>query len=172
MSRIASLHGRHSIGCSTSETQARVFLRPLAWLALCLALAGCSLAGLGQPTPGQRAQYVEPMLSAAGFRMVPADSPEKKQHLSTLPALKVNYYVGKDGNLRYWFADPKYCQCLYLGDAAAYQKYENLRVQAREAHQEQEAAQENYEASQQMQMNMMDPFMGGFGFGPGIGFGF
>ncbi len=38
------------------------------------------------------------------------------------------------------------------------------------ARQEQEAAQENYEASQEMQMNMMDPFFGGFGFGPGIGF--
>jgi hypothetical protein len=33
-----------------------------------------------------------------------------------------------------------------------------------------EAAERNYEAAQQMQMNMIDPFMG-FRWGPGIGFG-
>src|SRR5579875_2809162 len=53
-------------------------------------------------------------------------------------------------------------RCLYLGDEKAYQKYENLRVQARIARTEREAAEENYEAQQQMQMNMMNPF--GFGF--------
>jgi hypothetical protein len=137
---------------------------------LMIALTGCAALGIGGPTPRQRAMDLEPMLSAAGFHMVPADTPEKIQHLKTLPALKVNYYVGKDGAMRYWFADPDYCHCLYLGDEAAYQKYENLRIQARIAKNEQEAAEENYEAQQQMQMNMMNPF--GFGFGPGIGFGF
>ncbi len=128
------------------------------------------MLGMGGTTPQQRAMDLEPMLSAAGFHMIPADTPEKMRHLETLPALKVNYYVGKDGAMRYWFADPSYCRCLYLGDEKAYQKYENLRVQARIARTEREAAEENYEAQQQMQMNMMNPF--GFGFGPGIGFGF
>ena len=137
---------------------------------LMIALTGCAALGIGGPTPRQRAMDLEPMLSAAGFHMVPADTPEKTQHLKTLHALKVNYYVGKDGAMRYWFADPDYCHCLYLGDEAAYQKYENLRIQARIAQNEQEAAEENYEAQQQMQMNMMNPF--GFGFGPGVGFGF
>jgi hypothetical protein len=137
---------------------------------LIIALTGCAALAIGEPTPRQRAMDLEPMLSAAGFHMIPADTPEKLQHLKSLPALKVNYYVGKDGAIRYWFADPDYCHCLYLGDEAAYQKYENLRVHARIAENEQEAAEENYEAQQQMEMNMMDPF--GFGFGPGIGFGF
>lgn len=139
-------------------------------VAIMLSLYGCSMLGIGGPTPRQRAEDLEPMLSAAGFHMVPADAPEKIQHLKTLPPLKMNYYTGKDGSLLYWFADPDYCHCLYLGNETAYQKYENLRVQARIAQNEQEAAEENYETQQQMQMNMMNPF--GFGFGPGIGFGF
>ena len=137
---------------------------------LTLLLGGCSLFGIGSPTPAERAHYLEPMLAAAGFHMVPADSSEKMQHLKKLPLLKVNYYVGKNGNMHYWFADPDYCHCLYQGNEEAYQKYEQLRIQARMAKQQQEAAEENYEASQQMQMNMMDPFFGGFG--PGLGFAF
>lgn len=138
--------------------------------ALAIALGGCSLMGLGMPTPQQRARDLEPMLSAAGFHMIPAETPAKMNHLKSLPPLKVNYYTGSEGQTRYWFADPQFCRCLYLGDEAAYQRYENLRVQARIAENEQEAAEENYEAQQQMQMNMMSPF--GFGFGPGMGFGF
>jgi hypothetical protein len=138
-------------------------------LCICAALAGCSL--LGRQTLQQHARYVEGMLSAAGFHTIPADTPEKLAHLKKLPSMKVNYYANKEGKLRYWFADPDYCQCLLLGDEGAYQKYENLRLQARIAQQQRETAEENYEASQQMQMNMMDPFMG-FGWGPGIGIGF
>ncbi|MBF6570895.1 MAG: hypothetical protein IVW54_18685 [Candidatus Binataceae bacterium] len=138
--------------------------------ALAMALGGCSLMGLGAPTPQQRAQDLEPMLSAAGFHMILTDTPAKMAHLQTLPPLKLNDYPGSDGKPRYWFADPQFCKCLYVGDEAAYQKYENLRVQARMVQNEKEAAEENYEAQQQMQMNMMSPF--GFGFGPGIGFGF
>lgn len=141
-----------------------------ALFALSLVLGGCSLLGMGAPTPAERAQYLEPMLSAAGFHMTPADSSEKMGHLKKLPPLKVNYYADKNGKTHYWFADPDYCHCLYLGDEQAYQKYQQLRLQARQAREEREAAEENYEASQEMQMNMMDPFYGGFG--PGMGFGF
>ncbi len=150
----------------------RGIIRGAACGALGAALAGCSLLGLGAQTPQERAQYLEPMLSAAGFHLVPAATPEQVRHLKKLSALKVSYYTGKNGELHYWFADPDYCHCLYQGSEKAYQKYQNLRVRARLAKQEQEAAEENYEASQDMQMNMMDPFYGGFGMGPGMGFGF
>jgi len=110
------------------------------------------------------------MLSAAGFRIIPVDTPAKTQILKSLPPLKVNYYLGKGGVPRYWLADPYECRCLYLGDQAAYQHYENLRLQNRIIRQQQETAEENLEASQNMQMDMMSPF--GAGFGPGIGFGF
>lgn len=147
-------------------------------LASSLALAGCAMFG---PTPAERAQYLEPMLSAAGFRQLPADTPDKVQRLAKLAPLRVSHYVGKDGKMRYWFADPDYCHCFYVGDEAAYDKYQDLRLQARNARDEKEAAEENYDAAQQMQdieqQQMMDPFVGlgpsfETGFGPGFGPGF
>lgn len=106
------------------------------------------------------------MLAAAGFRQYPADTAQKMQTLKNLPSLSVRHYAGKDGTLRYWVADPYGCQCLYLGGPEAYQRYETLRLQNRMVREEQEAAEENMEASENMMM--MPPF----GFGPGIGFGF
>ena len=122
--------------------------------------AGCSLL---QPSPQQRAKELDPMLSAAGFKLIPANSPQKVATLDKLPPLTVKFYTGKDGNLRYWLADPYGCHCLYLGDEAAYQRYEQLRVQNRIIQEQREAAEENMEASE----NMMMPPMG---FGPGFGF--
>ncbi len=140
------------------------------YVLLTLGLMGCAALGLGRMTPQQRAQYVEPMLTAAGFQIIPASEPEKTQHLSQLPPFQLKYYVGENGKLRYWFADPTFCRCLYLGDERAYQKYQELRLKAKIAQANQEAAERNYEASQEMQMDMMSPF--GFGFGPSLGFGF
>ncbi len=136
---------------------------------LAVAFGGCSVLN-PQPTPQQRAQYLGPILSAAGFKMVPADTPTKMQKLKSLQPLNVNYYLGKNGEPHYWLSDPYQCHCLYVGDQKAYQNYENIRLKNRIARQQEEAAQENLEASQNMEMNMMSPF--GFGFGPGIGFGF
>ncbi|HVB82392.1 MAG TPA: hypothetical protein VNE82_20890 [Candidatus Binataceae bacterium] len=144
-------------------------MRRLTIVLLALICGSCSLLN-PQPTPQQRAQYLGPMLSAAGFRIIPVDTPAKTRILKSLPPLKVNYYFDKDGVPRYWLADPYGCRCLYLGDQVAYQHYENLRLQNRIIRQEQETAEENLEASQNMQMDMMSPFSGGFG--PGIGFGF
>ncbi len=131
--------------------------------------AGCSMLN-SQPTPQQRAHYLDPILSAAGFKMIPANTPDKLQKLKGLQALNVNYYLGKNGEPHYWFADPYQCHCLYVGDQKAYQNYQNIRLKNRIAREQEEAAQENLEASQDMQMNMMTPF--GLGFGPAVGFGF
>jgi hypothetical protein len=130
---------------------------------LAMIFGSCNLL---QPSPQQRAQELDPMLAAAGFRQYSADTPGKLQALNNLPALSLRHYVGKNGAMRYWVADPYQCQCLYLGDQEAYQRYEPYRLQNKMVREEQEAAEENMEASQDM---MMSPY--GF-FGPGIGFGF
>ncbi len=44
-------------------------------------LAGCGSIQPAPPTPAQQAEQLEPMLSAAGFRMLPADTPERQQQL-------------------------------------------------------------------------------------------
>jgi hypothetical protein len=118
---------------------------------------GCSLF---RQTPQEKAREVEPLLSAAGFRMKLADTPEKLAHLQTLPALKLIPHQ-KDGVVYYGFADPYVCKCLYVGDQAAYQQFQKLAVQKQIADEQRQAAMMNENAA-------ADWSMGGFWgpFGP------
>jgi len=125
---------------------------------LSAALAGCSLL---KPSPQQRAERIEPMLSAAGFSMRIANTPDKLDHLKSLPQLQVKYYPDEAGRPKYWMADAQFCQCLYLGDEPAYQKYQDLRLQQRMAEEQRAAAQEQEMAAQQYQMEMMTPWVYG-----------
>ncbi|MFZ0660986.1 MAG: hypothetical protein WBE78_04485 [Candidatus Binataceae bacterium] len=141
--------------------------------ALAIALGGCAaLSQSDKPTPEQRSSKLEPMLAAAGFAMLPADTPQRQEQLSTLPPLTVSYYVGRKGKLHYWMADPQYCKCLYLGTEENYQKYEQMRLQQNWQQKENRDARENLEASQEEQMElqteMFNPY-GGMGWiGPGM----
>ena len=111
-------------------------------------------------TPQQRAQRIEPILAAAGFRAHPADSPAKLQHLQAMTPLKVKF-TPKDGKMRYWFADPVYCTCLYTGGQDAYEQYEQIRLQQKTAEQEQETAEMNEStAAEEMDLGAWgDPFL-------------
>ncbi len=124
-------------------------------VALIALAAGCA------ETPAERAQRIEPMLAAAGFHMHPADTSAREAQLKNVTPLKVRYYP-HDGKPHYWFADPVYCDCIYIGNEAAYDAYERLRLQQRMVNQEQMAAAMNEDAAQQEQMNFMmwpaDPF--------------
>ena len=70
----------------------------------------------------------EQLLSAAGFQMKLADTPQKLAHLQTLTSQKLVPHT-KDGKLYYVYADPEYCKCLFVGNPPAYQKYQQLAVQ-------------------------------------------
>jgi hypothetical protein len=62
-------------------------------------------------------------------------------------------------------ADSDYCKCLFHGDEAAYQRYENIQLENQIAERDRRAV----EMQQQQQQQMM---MGPPGFGPpGMGFG-
>lgn len=141
--------------------------------------------GLGTmaKTPQQRAMEVEPMLSAAGFQTLSPPEPAGQQQLASLPALKLNYYTSTDGQQRYWYADPNYCHCMYVGDAGAYQRYENLRLQNQQLESEQQTQvqqqmqMQQYQMQQYQQQQQIGPFgpmggpMGGSPFGFGMGGG-
>ena len=107
-----------------------------------------------QETPQQRAERIEPMLAAAGFHMLPADTPERVAETQRLTPLKVRYFID-NGKPRYWFNDPVNCHCVYVGSEKNYQQYEQIRLSQQAARQEAEAAQMNEEAAEQEQMNMM-----------------
>lgn len=128
-----------------------------AWLAGAAMLMALSIAACAsfQETPAQKAQRIDSVLSAAGFQTVAADSPKKQEIFSSLPPLTMHYYLAKDGKPRYWFADPYECNCVYVGDAKAYQRYQNLRIQQKLVKEEEETAELNQDAA--MQMNMYDP---------------
>src|SRR5258708_7435421 len=87
----------------------------------------------------------ENMLSAAGFRMVPADTPEKQAHLKSLPADKIST-AQRDGKLYYTFPDPK-SNVLYVGQEPQYQKYRQLRLQKQMADEQLNAAELNNDAA-------------------------
>jgi hypothetical protein len=122
-------------------------------LMMAVLLPACSAF---QETPAQKAQRIDPVLSAAGFHMVAADSPKRQEVLASAPPLTMRYYVAKDGKPRYFFADPYECNCLYEGDEKAYQRYQYLRLQQKMVKEEEQAAELNQDAA--MQMNMYDPF--------------
>jgi hypothetical protein len=104
-------------------------------------------------TPQQKAQHIEPLLSAAGFHMHPADTPERENALKLLTPYKMRYYT-RAGTLHYWYADPDFCDCIYVGKEKNYQRFEQLRVEQRMASEQAQAAQLNEEAAQQEELNM------------------
>lgn len=132
------------------------FVRSVTLVVLIALLSGCAT----QETPVQRAQRIEPMLAAAGFKPHPADSPTKVQSLQARTPLKVSF-TPKDGKMHYWFADPVYCNCLYTGNQDAYAHYQQLRLQQKNAEQAQETAEMNESAASEEQMDF-----GAWGGGP------
>ena len=109
----------------------------LSFLALsaCLVIAACA-------TPQQRAADSENLLTAAGFTARPANTPERVASLRSLPANKVVQRT-RGGTVRYVYADPLVCGCLYVGDQAAYGRYQQEVFQRRLADEQAMTAQMN-----------------------------
>jgi hypothetical protein len=104
----------------------RSFRGGMLLLALASLVAGC--ATMRQ----QRTQATEELLSAAGFKMRLADTPQKLTHLKTLQPFKL-IARSKDNQTVYTYADPEFCKCLYGGGPKEYQAFERLKVQRQEA---------------------------------------
>jgi len=94
------------------------------------ALLGLAL-GLG--ACGVTVSNTEYLLSEAGFRKVSADTPGKAEHLQTVAAHKLIRRKSGDGKPYYVYADPKYCQCMYVGSEGAYATYRSLVQQQQDA---------------------------------------
>ncbi len=71
------------------------------------------------------AASTEQLLAAAGFQMRPADNPERLNELATMPALKLIART-QDNDVRYTFADPYKCRCLYVGGSKEYSAFQRL----------------------------------------------
>ncbi len=88
----------------------------------------------------QEAASTEQLLAAAGFQLQPADNPERVHDLAAMPPLKI-VARSQDNNVRYTFADPYKCRCLYVGGSKEYSAYQRLRM-------EQQIAQERIRAEE------------------------
>lgn len=119
----------------------REMTRYVVAVVLIAVLAGC--AAMRQ----ERARDKENMLAAAGFQMKPADTPNRVAHLQTLTPLKLLPYTRSDGKLLYVYADPKGCNCLYVGDETAYQRFRALQQQQKVAQEQMVTAQMNADAA-------------------------
>ncbi len=94
-----------------------------------LLLAALAAACAG---PSRRAEtrFVEGSLPQAGFRMVAADTPARRERLRALPQRRLTQAM-RDGQVVYWYADLSGCSCAWVGDEAAYRRYDTL-AQARD----------------------------------------
>jgi hypothetical protein len=68
----------------------------------------------------------EDLLSAAGFKIVVANTPQQQQHLKTLPAHKMRV-VHRKGKPYYVYADPAH-NLIYVGSQLQYDQYRDLRL--------------------------------------------
>ena len=87
---------------------------------LCLLFVLVTLSGC--VTEQQIIAQREDRLSAAGFIIKPANTPEREAMLARLPANKfILRQRGDDSH--YVYADPVVCGCLYVGSQQAYNRY-------------------------------------------------
>jgi len=102
-----------------------------AWLGLAVMaavisifLVGCATAPSGSPAKSQ-----DDLLTAAGFTPHVANTPQSLAYLKTLPPQEIVQHRYKGTN-RYLVCTDQNSKACYVGDEAAYQRYQNLANQA------------------------------------------
>ncbi|QEO18108.1 hypothetical protein [Acetobacter vaccinii] len=86
----------------------------------------------------------EDHLTAAGFAYKPASTPKLQAMLDHLPAHRFLRRV-HGTSVFYIYADPTVCDCLYVGDQAAFSKYQQYRQAKALANEETDAAVMDYQ---------------------------
>lgn len=128
-------------------------IRPIVLCAGLLAMSACA----------QSVAQREDMLAAAGFSFRPADTPRKVAALKALPPHAFVHQV-RNGQNVWVYADPTICGCVYAGNDAAYQTYQQEVLQKRIADEQVQAAQMNQDAS--MDWGAWGPWAPYYGYGP------
>jgi len=87
-----------------------------------LAALGCADKSQSQPQSQQSANKADALV-ASGFKMVPANTPERQAALRQLPPQKIVRRLRGD-KVVFIYADPANCNCLYAGNLSAYTAYQ------------------------------------------------
>ena len=91
-------------------------------------------------------QDKEAQLAAAGFVRQQADTPQKMAKLQALPQNTIVYSQRKHGAV-YIYPDAAGCGCAFIGNAAAYQQYQQIRTANNIAQMQETTAMLNDEAA-------------------------
>jgi hypothetical protein len=105
------------------RAEAAGVLRLLPALVLCL-YAPVLAAAEGPPSLERNSFY----LSSAGFRVQVANNPAGQKALRTLPAHRF-VTEGSGDTLRYLYAEPQHCVCIFVGTQQAYDSYRKILSQ-------------------------------------------
>jgi hypothetical protein len=84
--------------------------------------ASCTFGPKPVPT---KSRNIEGLLQEAGFVRNAADTPEKMERIRSEVQRKV-IPVQEEGQIYYLYADAEFCQCLYVGDDSAFNRFEGL----------------------------------------------
>jgi hypothetical protein len=115
----------------------KAYVRPVSRLII----AACAITALAAcQTQQQRITEHEDKLSAAGFTVKPANTPERQAMLHKLPPNKFVQRANGD-NVHYVYADPVVCNCLYVGSEQAFNQYKRAEQEQRLADQQEMTAQ-------------------------------
>ena len=125
-----------------------------------LLLGACGLTAC--QTQQQQVEQREDLLSAAGFIVRPANTPERQAMLHRLPPHKFVQRVNGDV-VHYVYADPLVCGCLYVGTQQAYNQYKANQLQQHLADEQQMAADTYSDAA--WNWGAWGPWTAGPGFG-------
>ena len=115
------------------ESRVRMARRVALACALAVGLSACV-------TAREQVTQKEDSLSAAGFVIRPANTPERIAMLKRLPPHHFIQEVRGD-TVSYVYADPLVCNCLYVGSQDAYGRYRLFMQQQRLAEEQQLTAQ-------------------------------
>ena len=107
---------------------------PLAFLLLALLASGCAST-----------RETEQLLSASGFKIIPAATPEQKAQLRTVRQGTLTM-VQRDGKVYFVFPNRK-LQVLYVGRQEQYDHYQELRFEQKLAQRRMHAVQMGTEAA-------------------------
>jgi hypothetical protein len=92
------------------------------------------------------ARSTEDLLAAAGFRQLPADTPQRIDVLSSMKPRTLTTVV-RDGSLHFVYPDPTNCNCLYVGTQSNYDEYKRLALQQEIADEQVMAAEDEQDAA-------------------------
>lgn len=90
-------------------------------LACVMSLALLSCAAIEKDT----VMDTERLLSASGFQMRMADTPQKLEKIKMMSQRKLIRHQD-NGKTNYVYADATYCKCVYAGTEKAYNKFKEL----------------------------------------------